>query len=258
MTNLTPSPNPEAPIAVPDNGETVVAASPVSPPPPGEGPVAPAFQALADRIEAIYKGRVQLRAVRGTAVAADAGKIDGAPLPDGTIYAPHLQGDDLLVNSGSFLFVAASPELRALDLNGQVSVLGSRLKFVTITNGAEGANPPKTQPIGNELRAIQVCKAMGIFRTTDVPNYLDGWNLDGGGIDLVADPGGMKFTVVLAQDMASIVYGVRIQAHNAATGQAIAHTSFVRNGPGSFTIGFGIDLRGPTNVEIQVWVDGRQ
>ena len=49
MTNLTDVINYDPAVAVPDNGEKVIAVSAVSPPPAGEGPIRPALQSLANR-----------------------------------------------------------------------------------------------------------------------------------------------------------------------------------------------------------------
>ena len=49
MTNLTDVINYDPTIAVPDNGEKVIAVSAVSPPPAGEGPIRPSLQSLANR-----------------------------------------------------------------------------------------------------------------------------------------------------------------------------------------------------------------
>lgn len=79
MENLTLSPVKNPVVAIPENGETVVAASAVMPPPTGEGPVKQAFQALGNksewatqRITKIQAGEVPHASLELSAAGADA------------------------------------------------------------------------------------------------------------------------------------------------------------------------------------------
>lgn len=83
MTNLTDNDVFDAAVDVPDNGETVIAASANNPPALGEGPVRPAFQKLSNRSR-YNKNRTDetwagTRSLKGLRLTNGAGQVVTAP-----------------------------------------------------------------------------------------------------------------------------------------------------------------------------------
>lgn len=231
MTNLTPKDDPEELMPTPDPGEEIRSGGVL-----GFliGAVRPGFQVLLNKVYSVFVGRVWLRSV--SVGRSPGSRVADVDLPDlGSVYA--VKG-------------IAEDKWEVANDGGTVRITQAMLEFPRSTILT---NPPKTEPLKNQVRALNIPKAWGVFRTTDVPSYKEGASFDGAGVQ-AGDHQKMDFT--LAVPMADTNYSVVATVVH-PNGHVAALTFYEKTSNRAFTLGCGVDLTA-ANYEFNVLVFGRQ
>lgn len=190
MTNLTDTDSYDD-VAVPDNGEQVIAASNQAPPPAGEGPVRPGFQGLTNRtkwLRSVFAGsRTAKRFVidpAQTEGSSVAGAVDANGDPEALVVKPrNVVGPRSLRYGNLNLRIQDTGRETRITADGiygpnwahdatLCNLAGARgtaelgqggLKFSNLVAAADGGNPTRLTAVRNEVKANLLVKAWGII-----------------------------------------------------------------------------------------------
>lgn len=157
---IVPTVVPDEQVIVPENGDPVLADTLIG---MIVGAINPSIQALANKINALFQGRVYVRAVH----AGDPAQAGKAALPsDGQVVCRNLSAS-AAVNGGVGFFSAEveAAEFDAIGGTGRADYEPNRIFFRNTTTGATGSNPPFGTVVANELRALGMPKAWGYVVT---------------------------------------------------------------------------------------------
>jgi hypothetical protein len=218
-----------------------------------QGPVNPAFQELLDRDAMVALGTVTLKSVTVDGIGEqDAGApAAGLISTTGDIVAVGDIQAGQSVEAGTEHLVRAAASDSHLDHKA--------VSFDDIDDGnAAGANPPYTEAIPNQLRAINIPKAWALLRTADAgyPGYfVDGCGFTGASIATAAGPVS-TITFTLASAMASDQYVVQPWIIAYGTRLIVSFTKLTRLSATQFVLEANLDFT--NNYEVEVWVFGRQ
>lgn len=240
---------------VPDEGEEITAVTTG----PGKGPLRRALQRLLDKIWSVVQGKVSLRALvvgptGGSAVNPTAGQV----LVESLVVSPNYLGDQSSMQN----YVEVSSLLAPI---GAARLRGGRLSWTGVTTGAaEGGNPPRTQPIKNELRPLLVPKAWLYYKTDGASGFTE---IEGANILTVDYPGGNLLRITLAEGLADEKMCV---TPHAKLGNDTLFPSVNRNAPNIVILDFSkadsravhpavaINPAAIAGIEVHVLVHGRQ
>ncbi len=180
MTNLlipAGAEDPAFPISVPDEGEEVDAVGGFPGAiPPGKGPVRPGFHGLVMKLVCILRGFITFKSlyVDGT------GEQAAVPGP-GTIFATGAIGSASAMEAPLFAGAEVDTSLvHVVDTDGHCDVTGAHVAFSNLApTGHKTGQCAPTEPLLNELRAVNVPKAWVRFTTDGAGNLtvVDGCNI---------------------------------------------------------------------------------